>query len=309
MKPKTLVLASLVGAGTAAGVSVALAHALTDVQDNPGNRPIDATPGDFGLPFEDVTFPAAIDRLTISGWLIPCADSETAVVMIPGGGLNRLNGDAAATLQIAAMLREQGHNVLLYDPRGTGRSDFARCSYGSFEKRDLLGALALIESRGWRADRTGVLAWSMGAATAMLALESVAFGAFAADSPLGRMSHKTVAMNIRRATSWSGPVADVIAMAVRSGGFLATRALWGMDLHRDPTAVLRSHPIPTMVIYGTADSQLPAESAREVAAAAGDSLVAAHAIDDVAHIGAYSRSPHWYLRTVGDFFRTTLQER
>ncbi len=207
------------------------------------------------------------------------------------------------------MLREHGHNVLLYDPRGTGRSEFARCSYGSFEKRDLVGALALIESRGWRADRTGVLAWSMGAATAMLALESVPFGALAVDSPLGRMSHTTVVMNVKHATSWPGPVANVVAMAVRSGGFLAARVLWGMDLHRDPAAVLRSHAIPTIVIYGTADSQIPAESAREVAAAAGDSLVAAHALDGVTHIGAYARSSHWYLRTVGNFFRTTLQDR
>lgn len=306
MEAKTLAVASLVGAGIAAGASVALAYAVTDVQGNPGNRPIDTTPGEYGLLFQDVTFPAAIDGLTISGWLIPGEGSETAVIMVPGGGLNRLNGDAAATLRLAALLQEHGHNVLLYDPRGTGRSEFGRCSYGHFEMRDLLGAMELLASRGIQAHRTGVLAWSMGAATAMLALESVAFGALAVDSPLGRLSQKTVATNAAQAMSLAGPAASVIALAVRSGGFLAARVLWGMNLHRDPAEALRLRPVPTLVIHGTADSQLPVETAREVAAAAGDALVAAHFLEGVGHIGAYSRDPVWYLRTVCEFFRDAL---
>ena len=172
--------------------------------------------------------------------------------------------------------------------------------------RDLVGAVELLASRGIQAHRTGVLAWSMGAATAMLALESITFGALAVDSPLGRMSHKTVAINAARAMSLAGPAASAIALAVRSGGFLAARALWGMNLHRDPAEALRLRPVPTLVIHGMADSQLPVEAAREVAAAAGDALVGAHFLDGVGHIGAYSWDPVWYLRTVCGFFRDTL---
>lgn len=309
MKPVTLAMASLLGTGAAAGASIALAYAVTDVQGNPGNRPINTTPADCGIPFEDVTFRAAIDGLALSGWFLRRPGSNTAVVMIPGGGLNRLNGDGVATLRIAAALHADGHSVLLYDPRGTGRSAFGRCSYGCLETRDLLGAFELLRSRGLHAHQTGVLAWSMGAATAMLTLESVRFRALAVDSPLGRMSHEAIVMNVQHATSLSRPAADALAFAVRIGGFAAARALWGVNLHRDPAEVLRLHAVPTLVIQGAADAQVPVETALEVATAAGSSLVASHIVEGVGHIGAYSHDPAWYLHTLSDFFRGTLLTR
>jgi pimeloyl-ACP methyl ester carboxylesterase len=113
-------------------------------------------------------------------------------------------------------------------------------------------------------------------------------------------------MNAAHAMSLAGPSASAIALAVRSGGFLAARALWGMDLHRDPAEALRLRPVPTLVIHGMADSQLPVEAAREVAAAAGDALVGSHFLQGVGHIGAYAWDPAWYLRTVCGFFRDTL---
>ena len=43
------------------------------------------SPAEYGLPFEDVSFPAR-DGLTLRGWWIPAMDSECAVIFLHGHG-------------------------------------------------------------------------------------------------------------------------------------------------------------------------------------------------------------------------------
>lgn len=307
-------LTALAAAGYS-GLSALFAHRFTNQRNNPGLRIIDASPADEGLPFEDVTFPADVDRLIISGWLIPQTTRATAVVMVPSGGHNRLNRPidprqtAGAQLALARALWERGHTVLLYDPRGTGRSEGDRLSYGSLEARDLIGALRFLETRGFPLDRVGVVGWSMGAATALFALARARYGGLVVDSPLAGFSQDDVASYAARALGLSLPVAKAGTRIMTFGVFAAARLMWGMDLRKGAAETLRQRPVPTVVIHGKADSQVSISSGEEVARAAGDALIAAHFPEGVQHVQAYANDPAWYVETVCAAFDGMLKQQ
>lgn len=131
----------------------------------PQRRAVRPLPADFGFPVEDVSF-AATDGVVLRGWFVPCATSTRAAVLLHGNGSTRSQMIARARL-----LRTHGYAVLLYDARGHGASDGERVSFGLFEIRDLLGALAYARSRG--ATEIGCLGASQGGATIALAAEQL----------------------------------------------------------------------------------------------------------------------------------------
>lgn len=66
--------------------------------------------------YRDVTF-TSTDGLTLSGWYRPSRNGA-AVVVLPGAG-----GIRNGTLRHARLLTSHGYGVLVYDARGTGRSE------------------------------------------------------------------------------------------------------------------------------------------------------------------------------------------
>lgn len=239
---------------------VVLAHLFTHA-----NRsltwPLRASPADAGCAFEDVSFRTS-DGLRISGWWLP-AGADTAVVMIPAGGLNRLNDNTRFkevtkdNLEIASALTAAGHSVLMYDPRGTGGSEGARIGYGVPEAHDLAGALDWLAVRGFPAQEVAVLAWSMGCATAMFTLDRRRYAGLIADSALGGSEVDDVVAYASRALKLPASVARGVTLVFMRGVFVAAHALWGMHLGERPIDKLRANPIPTLVIHGRMDRQIP----------------------------------------------------
>ena len=280
-----------------------LAHLFTQTQRR-RTWPLRATPGDIGLPYEDIAF-STKDRIRISGWWLE-ADGSTAVVLLAGGGLNRLNDDNAnpatnrSSLDLARGLIARGHSVLMYDSRGTGASGGDRISYGSLESRDLEAALAFLRTRGIEPYRVAILAWSMGCATAMFTLESQAYAGLIADSPLGGFSTDDVVRYASRALQLPSLFTRPLVLLFINGVFVVARVLWGMRLDEQPQASLRKHPVQTVVIHGRADRQIPLHVAEQAALAAGPSLIASYYLDGVDHCGAMSADPGWYLTIVSD---------
>ena len=294
------------------GLSVLIAHLLTNQQANPGLRTIDASPEDAGLPFEDVTFPAE-DGFTISGWLIPRTGSRTAVVIVPAGGHNRLNrmidpaDSGESQLKLTRGLWERGHAVLLYDPRGTGRSHNHRLTYGFLEACDLLGALRFLGGRGYAARHVGVIGWSMGATTALFALARGTYGGLVADSPAGSFSNEDIAHYVARVFGLPFGVVKAAVPPMTIGTFFVARRLWGMNPGARAVDEFSRNPIPVLVIHGRADSQVPIRSGEEVAVAAGDKLIATHFLEGVDHCKAYATDPAWYIDTVCEAFEKMLK--
>ena len=181
--------------GLIVGLITAIAFAFAKRLVNPPRSPLWATPGDLGLAYDDIQFPAQ-DGVRISGWFIRAANTTrkgATIVLIHGWPWNRL-GEVADDLfsevtgrkpvdllRLALSLHQDGYNVLMYDMRNHGESAAAPpIAFGQEEAKDLLGALAYLNVRNdVDAERIGVIGFSIGANSLLYALpqtEQIAAG-------------------------------------------------------------------------------------------------------------------------------------
>ncbi len=128
-----------------------------------------SNPADYGLPFTEVLFPSR-DGLTLHGWFIPAqrlsafalgdddwATGTKGTVVFGHGRFGSKDPD----LKYAPFFREAGYNSFLFDFRGHGRSEGDYTSFGLHERKDLLGAIDFLCSKG--ISSVGVLGFSLGA--------------------------------------------------------------------------------------------------------------------------------------------------
>lgn len=173
--------------GIAAGVIVAIVAFFSRHLLNPPRQRLWAVPGDAGLSYREVEFPAR-DGLRLSGWFLPCADDDSApkpaVVLIHGWTWNRLgeSGESLLTsisgglqvdlLRLAYSLHEAGNHVLMFDLRNHGQSaSGGPVTFGLQESNDLLGALDYLATRSdVDQERIGVVGFSVGANTLLFSL-------------------------------------------------------------------------------------------------------------------------------------------
>ena len=166
-------------AGLAAGLTAAVVALFTRRMIAPARQPLWCTPGDMGLAFENVHFPAR-DSVRLSGWFIPATRAEggnATIMLIHGWAWNRL-GDAAndllanlsgttpvELLRLAHALHFEGYHVLMFDLRNHGESAaHPPVTFGQSEAGDVLGALAYLQARpDVDAARIGAIGFSMGA--------------------------------------------------------------------------------------------------------------------------------------------------
>jgi hypothetical protein len=119
----------------------------------------EATPDEFHLPWEDVTFQAA-DGVRLSAWFIPHPEARGTVLVCHGNA-----GNISHRIETAAMWRELGMSVLLLDYRGYGRSEGTPSEEGTY--RDAQAAWAyLTGERGVAPDRLIIHGRSLGGAVA-----------------------------------------------------------------------------------------------------------------------------------------------
>jgi uncharacterized protein len=140
--------------------------------------PIDRTPAEVGLTYEDVSFDAT-DGVTLRGWFIPREGDAPgpAVVFVHGWLWNRLGNVAGQVpvadkdvdfLPAARALHDAGYHVLLFDLRWHGESDSYKgpLTYGVREARDYIGAVGYLRSRpDVDGERIGAVGCSMGGNT------------------------------------------------------------------------------------------------------------------------------------------------
>ena len=143
-------------------VSFLIAQGVTKADRDPQED----HPSNYGLAFEDIEFPSQRGDLVLSGWYLPGDESSPHLIFVHGIGSVR-SGDNA--VELAARLVEQGYNMLLFDLRGHGSSGGDTVSGGYFERWDVLGAFDYLVERGIDPGRIGLMGFSMGAATSILA--------------------------------------------------------------------------------------------------------------------------------------------
>ncbi len=248
------------------------------------------------LEYKDVEFKDIKDEINLKGWLFKAKDSDKTVILAHGYGENRLQFKEK-TLDMVKKFQEKGYNMLLFDFRNSGASGGSKTTIGIYEKDDLLGAVKFAKSQGSR--HIVLLGYSMGAATSITAAaDSPDVEAVIADSPFADLE-SYLDDNLSK---WSGlpsiPFNKTILFTV---GIMANLNPSKVSPVKD---IVKIAPRPVMLIYGTADSDIPTSDSEELYSAY--SNVAADKItlwkvQGAKHVQSYELNPDEYMSKVFAF--------
>lgn len=86
----------------------------------------EATPGDFGIEFEDVVFRSA-DGVKLSGWYCPLPDARGTFLLCHGNG-----GNISHRMDSIATMHAMGYSIFVFDYRGYGRSEGRPSEEGTY---------------------------------------------------------------------------------------------------------------------------------------------------------------------------------
>lgn len=255
--------------------------------------PYTFTPFEVGAPAKEVSFSTS-DGVSLAGWWLDNPDSRSVVICCHGH-----RGNKADLLGIGPGLWREGHNVLLFDFRGSGDSGDGRQSLAHYEQADLAAALDWV-ARSHPGARITVMAFSMGASTAILtAAQDPRIEALVLDSPFATMSGM-IAANYRRYRLPGRlllPVADLVNRIFCGYAFEQVR----------PIDAMRSlSPRPVLLLHGTEDRIIPYEHAQQLADAAGPGEVELITFEGADHCGGYFVDRPGYIARVARFLETVL---
>lgn len=253
-------------------------------------------PSNYGLSYEEVHFHSR-DGTPLVGWWIPSDQADAPAIIVCHGMTGSMDGD---THQVPP-LHEAGFNVLMFDFRAHGRSSGDYVTMGMFEKEDLHGAVDFLATQ-YGITQTGVLGFSMGGATALIAAaQTDAIRAVVADASFGRLKNTLARWLGRRGVpyliGW-----QIIAWALAAIGL---RVRGRID-QTDPVLWTRHIKCPVLFIHGAADKLV---SVREVEQMA-ERTAGPHEtwiVPGAVHRGAYKIDPDAYNRRMIGWFQTHLR--
>lgn len=262
------------------------AYKAVDYTTTPAQAALDTSPAELGLAYEEVTFPSAVDALSIGGWWLPTPRAQRAVILVHGRYGNR-----ASLLPLARPLWEAGFSVLLIDLRGHGQSADASASYGLREWRDVAGAAEFLVARGYSGASIGAVGWSLGATSSLLALAKTAdIAAVVSDSAYAN-GDPLLARN-----------------ALKPGLKIALRVVRDVDVDRiDPARSMSAlGERRVLIIHGALDSAVPVAHAELLENAAEPGTTDVWIAADAGHTQAFALHPDEYIEHVLSFLNAAL---
>ncbi len=271
------------------GIPYLLAHLITRAGTRPMDLELTSSPADYGLPFEEVTFPSP-DGVLISAWFLPGGNRQAVVAC--GHGLFRSRREV---LDRAAFFRRQGYDTLVFDFRRHGKSGGERVTLGYEERRDFEGAVEFLRKK--RPEAPVVLyGVSMGAAAALLAArETPEVAAVVADSPFLNIEHTVVHhVNLIFGLPRFPFASELLLFLEWRGGFDRK----DFDLEAAARAL---GDRPVLVIAGAEDQRMPPELQKRVAAAAKSPLSRFVIFEGAGHGAAYRTATEDYEKEVLSF--------
>jgi dipeptidyl aminopeptidase/acylaminoacyl peptidase len=255
----------------------------------------------FMSPYETVRFPSRQPGITIAGWWVPQAPNAPAVIVVDGlGGCK----NSIAVLTPAGMLWRSGFNVLLIDLRDTGDSDYedGRSAIGNEEYQDVLGAWDwLIATKGFKPERIGVYANSLGAATALYAFsEEPRVAAIFLNSPFGNLN-QVLREELQRNhyPTFLAPGAIIVGRIVAGDNVVA---------HDPLSAIRKAGTRPVFILHSRDDTRIAFHHAGQLAAAARAAgvKVTTWFIDKAEHMRAAAVYPEEFEGKMAEFFKGAL---
>ncbi len=247
-----LLLFALAVSTAGAGITLAglgYRAAVNYVHPVRAERAADDTPARYGIAYQDLELQTG-DGIILKAWYTPSANG---VIILSAHGYK---GHRMA--DVHAFFARNGYGVISWDARASGESGGDLCTLGYFEKADVQAALDFaLRQEGVR--HVGGYGQSMGAATILQAAADMpGIEAVVADS-----SFVSAEQMLKSVIDY-----PVLRPAIR---FFAEREA-GVALREiRPVAVIaRISPRPVLIIQGEQDTYVPAESAPQLYAAAGE---------------------------------------
>lgn len=253
---------------------------------------------------EAVSFPARTDAtITIAGSWYPASAGLDAPTVILSHGLGGCR-HGANDLLAAGMLHRNGIAVLMIDLRDHGDStkEDMRFAGGTEEYRDVLGGWDWLRAHGVPEARIGLLGFSLGAATTMIAMgQEPRIAAIWADSAYG-----DIGSAIRDELSRNG-----FPAVLEYGGAFAGKLMSGDDIEAhsplETTTVLHGRPI--YLTHGLLDERISVRYVFDLAAsvAAHGGVAGMWVVADAGHTQALLLHPGEYERRMAEFFVGALR--
>jgi uncharacterized protein len=269
---------------------------------HPPKMALHTTPGSFGLPYRDVSFPSVEDdHVTLRGWLIQATNQQRRIAIFAHGySENRESADVA--LYMARTLREKGIASLMFDFRASGESDGEETSLGYHEKKDLLGAIQYAKRLGYQ--QIGLVGFSMGASTALgLAPDVPEVQAVVADSAFSNLD-KYLEKKLEH-----NQLTDVVP-------FLPKLVLWEMQMLTGikPDQVQPIAAMPELkgkgvfLIHADGDNVIPATESRRLSEACPSPNALLWVSDSDGHVGTFYLAQEEYLKRTSAFLTYYLSK-
>ena len=233
------------------------------------------------------------------GWYITGDNPNSTLIFVHGIGQDRTSDNAT---DLASRLVARGFGILMFDLGAHGASDGDKLSGGYYERHDVLAAFDFLVERGVPKDSVGLIDFSMGAGTALLAAaEETSIRAVVSDSSYARASDL-----IAQETARKTPIPEWLVPIFIPGADLVADLAFDIDLGAlVPERAVTRLGYPVLVIHGTADTRVPVEHGVRV-------HMASHAesslwlVQDVDHVDAFLDHPDEYVDRVVAYFESRL---
>jgi uncharacterized protein len=258
--------------------------------------PVKGSPASVGLPYNDVSFPARNDNITLKGWYIK-GQSDKTILVVHGGMQNRVD-EVVDTLDLTRDLVNKGYNVLLFDLRGRGESAGKAISMLTNEN-DIGGAVDYLKSRGNDSRNIAIIGFCSGAATTAIFAGKENIGAIILDG-----CYTTVrAMVTAQATSRNIP--EFLVDFYYPGLFIMVKTFYG-SVPVDPINIIPDINCPILFIHEEKDDLNTSAETNQLLKASKNPVDEIWEISGALHSEGYKTYPTQYVDKIDSFLKTQL---
>ncbi len=200
------------------------------------------TPLKYGYEYEDIEFNS--NGLILKGWFIPNKNNK-AIIALHGFPFDK--GDI---LNLTLFLNKE-YNLLLFDFRYYGKSQGSYTTFGLKEQNDVLAAITYLKLRGY--NEIGILGFSMGAATGLMAAEKTQdIKAIVSDSAFANLDI------MFGKEKFNVPLKELFLSATR----LISKTLINLDPREvSPMDSVKNYDTPILIIHSEIDDYIDVNNA------------------------------------------------
>lgn len=243
------------------------------------------TPESYRLEYEDVRFKTK-DGLTLAGWLIKGKKGAPTVIVGHGYPFDKGN-----ILHVVTFLNPD-YTLFLFDFRSFGESEGTATTAGVKEQEDFKAAINYLKTRKDVNHTFGAYGFSLSAATFLMA-KHPDVKAIVADS-----SYASIHDIINALYWYFGPLKHPFVWTTE----LLGKIFYGIDAQKYQARVT----VPTLLIHGSADSQIPVSNTQKIYDSADKELAELWIIKGADHGQSYATNPKEYKARIKAFFKKNL---